>query len=156
MIILLIKRAENELVIAEKLNEMSSEQKIKDYLEIPKDMTFYSGVISHAYYSIFYSAKAYLLNNKIKVQKQGQHQKVFFEFKRLVKKGLVDKELLRIYEETKIKAEVLFDIFKSERDKRSNFTYETLPQANKEPARESMENALFFVSHIKKFLRNDF
>jgi uncharacterized protein (UPF0332 family) len=148
----LIKRAENELVIAEKLNEMSSEEKIRNYLEISSGMTFYSGVISHAYYSIFYSAKAYLLNKKIKIPKQGQHQKVFFEFKKLVKRGLLDKELLRVYEDAKEMAESLLDILRSERDKRSNFTYETLPQANKEPAKESIDNALFFVSHIKKFL----
>ena len=115
----LIKRAENEIIIAEKLKNMSDDAKIKIYMDIPRDMTFYSAVISHAYYGIFYSAKAYLISKKINLQKQGQHQKVFFEFKKLVSKGIVDKELLKIYEEVKIKAEALLDILKNERSKRT-------------------------------------
>jgi len=40
-----------------------------------------------------------------------------------------------------------------EREKRTTFTYKTLPQANKEPAEKSIENAKFFISHIKSFLK---
>ena len=51
------------------------------------------------------------------------------------------------------RAEALLDILKTERVKRTNFTYETIPQANKEPAEDSLNNALLFISHIKEFIR---
>jgi hypothetical protein len=38
---------------------------------------------------------------------------------------------------------------KTEKDKRTNFSYETIPQANKQPAEDSLNNAIFFISHIK-------
>jgi len=71
----------------------------------------------------------------------------------MVEKGLIEQDLLRVYEEVKTKAEVLLEILKKEKDKRTEFTYETLPQANKSPAEDSLNNALLFISHIKAFLR---
>ena len=148
-----LKRADNELFIAKSLKILSEEIKYKDELSIPKDVTFYSAVISHSYYAIFYAAKAYLLSRKIPLKsKQGQHQQVYYEFRKLVQSGEIEKELLKIYEENKLKAEVLLGIIKSEKDKRTDFTYETIPQANKTPAEESLNNALIFISHIRRFL----
>jgi len=156
MIDLLLKRAENEIVTAEKLKKMSEDSETKTFMEIPEDMTFYSAVISHSYYAIFYSAKAYLLSRNIPLlSKQGQHQQVYFEFRKPVQSGIVDIELLEIYEDVKGKAESLLGILKTEKDKRKDFVYETIPQANKQPADDSLKNAVFFVSHIKKFLSKD-
>jgi uncharacterized protein (UPF0332 family) len=153
---LLFKRAENEITTAEKLKRMSEDSETKMFMEIPEDVTFYSAVISHDYYAVFYSAKAYLLSRDIPLlSKQGQHQQVYFEFRKLVKSGIVDVELLEIYEDVKGKAEALLEILKTEKDKRTNFVYETIPQANKQPAEDSLKNAVFFVSHIKKFLSKE-
>jgi hypothetical protein len=44
------------------------------------------------------------------------------------------------------------DVFKDEKWKRGNFTYNTIPQANKGPAEESLKNAKLFVSNIIKVL----
>jgi len=151
---LLLKRAENEIVTAEKLKRMSEDSETKTFMEIPKDMTFYSAVISHSYYAVFYSAKAYLLARNVPLlSRQGQHQQVYFEFRKLVQNGVIEKELLTVYEDVKARAEVLLEILKTEKDKRTNFVYETIPQANKQPAEDSLNNAVFFVSHIKGFLR---
>ena len=150
-----IKRANNEFLAAESLKKLSEGAKLKEEFKIPQDTTFYSAVISHSYYAIFYAAKAFLLSKSIPLKSnQGQHQQVYFEFRKLVQGGEIEKELLRIYEENKLKAEVLLDILKSEKDKRTDFTYETIPQANKIPADESLNNALIFLSHIQGFLKD--
>ena len=59
---LYLQRAENELVVAQMLFDISSNPKLqKEQFKLEKDFTFYSTVISHSYYCIFYSAKAILI-----------------------------------------------------------------------------------------------
>jgi len=150
---LLVNRAENELSISSLLKEVSENDDIKkDFLIEPK-FTFYSSVISHAYYSIFYSTKAYLISKRIELPKQGQHQAVYYKFKKLVKEGTINGEMLNIYEELKTRAETLLEIYEIEEQKRTEYTYMTIPQANKEPAENSLKNALFFVSHMKEMIK---
>lgn len=147
-----LERAENELVLSETLFKVSSNTKLQKDLEIEKSTTFYSAVITHAYYSIFYCAKAYLISKKVKTRPPEEHKKTYNEFANFVKKGVIDKELLKIYEEILVKAENLLDIFKSEKKKRGHFTYKKLPQANKEPAHKSLENATKFFKSIYNVL----
>ena len=64
---LYLLRAEDEFLLSQKDLQISKDDKTKNFLGIPKDKTFYYSVISHAYYSIFYTAKAYLLNKGIKI-----------------------------------------------------------------------------------------
>jgi len=150
---LFMDRAQNSIQASQALKKITEDESLKELLGFTKEVSFYSSVINHSYYAIFYAAKAYLLSKAIPLKsKQGQHQQVYFEFKKLVDKGEVEKELLKIYEENKLKAEALLEILRSERGKRTDFTYETLAQANKAPAEESLNNALNFISHIKKFL----
>ncbi len=150
---LLLDRADNELLAARSLQKLSDGEKLKTDLLLPPETTFYSSVINHSYYSIFYSAKAYLLHKNIKLSsEQGQHQQVYFKFKQLVQKGILQRELLEIYEDIKLKAEKLLDILYEEKEKRKIFTYQTIPQANKSPAEDSLKNASFFISHIKSFI----
>ncbi len=154
---LLIDRGENEILAAQVLKKLSEEDSLKIEFDLPISTSFYSSVISHAYYSIFYCAKAYLIHKNISLLlKQGQHQQVYFEFRKLVNKGIIETELLNIYEDVKGKAEVLLDILKTEKDKRTNFSYETIPQANKQPAEDSLNNAIFFISHIKELLDTNY
>lgn len=153
---LFIGRAENEILAAQSLKRLSEEDSLKTEFNLPISTSFYSSVISHAYYSIFYSAKAYLMHKNVSLlSKQGQHQQVYFEFRKLVNKGVIETELLKIYEDIKGKAEVLLDILKTEKDKRTNFSYETIPQANKQPAQDSLDNAIFFISHIRALINID-
>jgi uncharacterized protein (UPF0332 family) len=152
---LLMDRAENEIHAAQVLKKASEDVSLKKDLGFSQESTFYSNVIGHSYYSIFYSAKAYLISKSIIFKsEQGQHQQVYFEFRKLVQAGIIDNELLNIYEEALDKAEVLLEIIKEEKKKRKTFTYETIPQANKKPAEDSIKNALFFHTHIKNFLQN--
>ena len=64
---LYLQRAENELVAAQMLFDVSSNPTLqKEQFKLEKEFTFYSTVIGHSYYSIFYSAKAILIKNGIK------------------------------------------------------------------------------------------
>jgi len=67
----------------------------------------------------------------------------------IVDTGLLDVKLLEIYKKIVIRADALLDIFREEKGKRGDFTYKTIPQANKEPAEDSIRNATVFVSNVK-------
>ena len=146
---LYLERAGNELKLAEIIMQMSINKDLQTKIPtIDKPDTYFSSVISHAYYSIFYTAKAYLIMKGIITKAPEEHKKTYDEFKRLVSQGIVDKELLRLYEEVLVKAEELLGIFKIEKKKRGEFTYQRIAQANLEPAKESLENAKTFLKNI--------
>lgn len=146
---LYLERAENELVLAKAIFTLTQDEKLqRETFEIKSPLTFYSAVISHAYYCIFYSAKAYLLKKGITVDAPEEHRKTYEEFKKLVLEGVIDVELLKFYEQAMIRAERLLGIIKAEKKKRGDFTYQIIPQANQEPAKESLDNAREFFKHI--------
>ena len=146
---LLLERAENELELAKVVFTLTENKNIQsEIFHLDKIQTFYSSVISHSYYCIFYSAKAYLLTKGIKTDAPEVHKKTFEAFKNFVKEGVVSKELLKLYEEVLIKAQTLLDIFKTEKKKRGEFTYQRIAQANRDPANQSLDNAKTFFSNI--------
>ena len=101
----------------------------------------------------FYCAKAILLTKGIKTKLPDEHKKTFLEFKKnFVDNGKLDAELFKIYNEMIIKANELLSLFSHEKWKEGHFTYYTLAQANINPAKESIENAIKFASNIKKIL----
>ena len=149
-----IKRAQNEITLSKIIMRVSEDDDLqKDVFGTPSD-TYYSAVISHSYYSIFYMTKAYLLTKGIKVQAPEEHKKAYEEFKKLVDKGLVDIELLKIYQQLLFRADTLLEIFQTEKSKRGKFTYKKLPQANSEPAMESLRNSKEFFKHINYLCNN--
>lgn len=145
---LYLKRAQNELNLSIIIMKISDDKEMQVSVFKVSEDTYYSAVVSHAYYCIFYAAKAYILTKGIKTEAPEEHKKTFEEFDKLVEKGIVDVELLKIYEKMLIKADALLSIFELEKGKRGKFTYKTLPQANREPAKESIENAQTFFKHI--------
>jgi uncharacterized protein (UPF0332 family) len=149
---LYIERAENEVTLAKAVFDISSGMS-KSGLNIPDDMTFYSAAIGHSYYCIFYSAKAILVDKGIYTSPPEEHKKTLDAFKKnLVDTGVLDVDLLKIYQSIVIKADELLSIFSSEKKKRGQFTYQKLPQANKEPAKESIDNAVKFFKNINKVI----
>lgn len=150
---LFLQRAENELRLSKALFKISQEEGIKDELGVYKEDTFYSAAISHAYYAIFYSAKAILLTKNIKTTSPEIHKKTYEEFKKnFVDNGELDLELLKMYNKLLIRADELLGLFKLEKSKRGDFTYKTVAQANIEPAEESIDNARKFIKNIKSIL----
>ena len=143
-----LARSQNELNLSIMIQKISDDKKIQVEIFGMKEDTYYSAAISHAYYSIFYAAKAYLLLKGIRTSAPGEHRKIFEEFSKLVDKGIVDMELLKIYQNMLIKADTLLHIFELEKGKRGKFTYRRIPQANQEPAQESINNAKTFFNSI--------
>lgn len=155
MVKIFLDRAENELLIAEKLKLLSEDKNAKDFLRIPEKTTFYSSVISHSYYAIFYAAKAILLAKNIRTSPPEIHRKTYHAFRdNFVETGILDVKLLEIYKNMAIRADELLGIFGREKWKRGHFTYETIPQANKDPAEDSVKNAKLFVANISKIVKN--
>ncbi len=147
------KRAKTEFETAEILNDLSKNKDLKKNFDISPDSTYYSGVISHAYYAIFYSAKAMLLTKNRETEAPEVHKKTLDFFKKeFIDSGLLDAKLLVLYKQMIIRAETLLEIFKTEKRKRGNFTYNTIPQANVEPAEESINHAKEFIKHSNTYL----
>jgi uncharacterized protein (UPF0332 family) len=151
-----LSRAENELIAAEILFKISQEEKLQKEFQLEKEFTFYSSVIGHAYYCIFCSAKAILLEEGVKTDLPEVHKKTLEAFKNyIVKTGKLDVELLNIYKKLVLRVEVLLDILEKEKKKRGEFTYQKLSQANLEPAKESLDNASTFYKNILKVLERN-
>lgn len=151
--VLYLDRAKNELDLAKAIFKLSTESSIKLEFELKEDSTFFSNVISMSYYCIFYSTKAFLLTKRIKTEMPDEHRKTLNEFENLSNSGIIDVELLKIYKEVVIRADELLGIFREEKSKRGRFTYKKLPQANLEPAKESLENAEKFFKNINLMVK---
>ena len=150
-----IQRALNEISVAKVLFTVSNDEKKKQEFLLEEETTFFSSVISHSYYAIFYGAKAILLTKNIKTEAPDVHKKTYEAFEEyFVKTGIMDVELLNIYKKMIVKADELLQIFKDEKWKRGHFTYQTIPQANKEPAEQSIQNAVTFTKNIRLILEN--
>lgn len=150
---LYIERAKNELELAKSIFRLSIDSDLKNEFELKETTTFFSNVINACYYCIFYSAKAFLTKKGIKTEMPDEHRKTLEGFERLANSGEIDLQLLKIYKSIVVKAEELLGIFIKERGKRSQFTYKKLPQANLEPAKESIENAEKFLKNINLIVR---
>jgi len=151
---LYIHRAENEIKLAEIIFKISEKLDLQeDMFKINEPETYFSAVIAHCYYSIFYGAKAYLLEKDIEISAPEEHKKAFNEFKKFVQNGELDVELLKIYQSMLVKADTLLNIFELEKGKRGKFTYRRMPQANKEPAEKSIEHSKIFFKHVFAILQ---
>jgi uncharacterized protein (UPF0332 family) len=147
-----MQRSEDEYLLSMNDMKISTDLKVKKELGVSFEKTFYYSVISHAYFSIFYSAKAYLTSKGIKTSAPEEHKKTYEEFKRLVDEKIVDRELLELYDDAIMKAESLLEIFYTEKKKRGQFTYNVQSEANKPYAEKSIMNAKKFITTIKKMI----
>ena len=147
---LYVEKSINELNLSKIILIISENDALQEEIFMMPEDTYYSAVITHAYYSIFYMAKAYLITKNIQTKAPEEHKKTYEEFKKIVEKGILDVELLKIYQELIIRADNLLQIFQTEKSKRGKYTYQKLPEANAEPAKESLKNAEKFFKHINK------
>lgn len=150
---LYLQRAKSELDLAKAVFKLSTNNTLKLEFELKEDSTFFSNVISNSYYCIFYSAKALLQSKNIATKPPEEHKKTLEEFEKLTLSGEIDVELLNIYKSIVIKADELLGIFRKEKSKRGKFTYQKLPQANLQPAKESIDNAGKFYKNINLMLK---
>ena len=144
-----LERAENELELAKIIFKLSKEKDLQvNIFKTNSYLSFFSAVITHSYYSIFYTAKAYFASKNIFLSAPEEHKKTFKKFEEFTKKGILDSSLFVLYKEVFIKADVLLEIFRIEKKKRGTFTYQKMPQANELPALESLKNAKTFFKHV--------
>ena len=93
-----LRRSFNELSAAKLLFAISHDREKKVEFHIEEEMTFYSAVISHSYYAIFFAVKSILLTKGIKTEMPDIHKKTYEVFKEeFVNSGLLDAQLLKIY-----------------------------------------------------------
>lgn len=149
-------RSELELRLSNALFLLSSKNRqLKKELVLEEDDTFYSAVITHSYFAIFYAAKALLLTKGITTDAPEVHKKTLQAFEaEFVKNGELDVALLNIYKEMIIRADELLGIFKAEKKKRGRFTYRIIAEANIPFAEESLKRAGKFVRNIMQVMRN--
>lgn len=153
---LYLERAKNEYDVARIMFKVSQNKDLKLDFGVDEDETYYSTVISHCYYSIFYATKALLLTKSIETDAPEVHKKTFEEFKKnFIDTGELDVALLKVYKKMIIRAEELLGLYETEKKKRGHFTYKTLPQANINPAEDSLENAKKFVMNIKEIIKQN-
>ncbi|OIO64995.1 hypothetical protein AUJ68_04305 [Candidatus Woesearchaeota archaeon CG1_02_57_44] len=135
---LYLSRAENELVLADIIMRLSSDAQLQQRLvSTQKPLTFYSAVISHAYYCMFYAAKAYLLHCGIQTKPPEEHRKTCRAFARVWKAVNGDPA-----------ASTLQQWLREERDKRSSSAYHRSAQHNRKPAQASLDRARIFYPCI--------
>ena len=146
---LLLDRANNELLAAKALNKISEEDTLKRNLAVPAQTTFYSSVISHAYYSIFYSARAALLSVGIVISAPFIHNKAYDKFKKaFVDSGKLDKHILEAYETMLIRAEDLLQIMKDEKIKKRQVYIQNIPSGKQRSCRRFNKQCNpFFITY---------
>ena len=150
---LYLERAKSELDLARAVFTLSITPDLKKELGLKEDATFFSNVIGNSYYGIFYAAKALLWKKGIITEAPDEHRKTLDAFEKLTLSGEIDFELLEIYRQLTVRADELLGIFRWEKSKRGEFTYHKLPQANLEPAKESLNHATTFVKNINLVLK---
>lgn len=147
-----LERAENKIIFAKTNYDISTQKKLKQTLNLDENKTFFNEVISECYYAIFYSAKAFLTEQKIYTSPPEEHKKTYEQFKKRIIQKNIHKKLNEIYEEETQKAQTLLKIFFEEKRNRGRFTYKINANANKPFAKQSIKNAITFVSTIKKLI----
>lgn len=146
-----LERAHNELKLAESALKISKSSQLKEELGLFEEDTFYSGTITHAYYTIFFATKALLLKSNIKTRSPNVHKATLDAFaKYWVINSKLDVKLLEIYKSNMVKADTLLNLLVTEREKRGRFTYKKMPDANKQPAEQSLNNAEEFLRHTRR------
>jgi len=149
------KKAVNDLLLAETLLKISSDDKIKDSLAYSRDTTFFDWAIVCSYYSIFHSAQALLGIKKVKVNKRLHYATHIAFAKQFIINNELSEELFFIYEDAEKKAAELLDIYEEEKQKRGIFQYHKLSKNNLKPAQESLENAKTFLEAVNEVLKKN-
>jgi uncharacterized protein (UPF0332 family) len=141
-----LNRAKEEEKLARVLFRISTDRRLQqEELHLESTSSFHNAVISHAYYSIFYSTKAYLLKKGIRTHEPAEHRKVCKTFERFVISGTLSTEIRRFVKDSSNNGNDLLSILKNEKKKRGEWTYEHHNPANRIPTQKSLDNANMFI-----------
>ena len=151
---LMVKKANNNLKFAKIAFRISNDEKIKPELGLQENDSFFDWAIVSSYYAMFYITHALLATINIRILRIRVHEATIYALAKyfIINKELEDR-LFFLYEDAEKRAEELFTTLSEEKKKRGSFTYERLPKANKQPAKESIENAAQFIRDIESILK---
>lgn len=157
-----LNNAKNSLNSAKLLFEVSTKNELKNMIGFP-DFNGFLWVINSSYYSMFYTARALLENEGIKIKTDMSIHAVVFDALvyyfyltgKLQKKFIED--FAEAKEETseilgKEKAKELIEDYFYEKNKRGLFTYEMGAIAMQNKAQTSLERAKKFNEEIRKII----
>jgi uncharacterized protein (UPF0332 family) len=145
-------KAENNLVLAKHVYELSTHACLRDAMNLEKDMTFLGEVVSLSYYSIFYAAKAYTISNGIKTCPPNEHVDLHEALERDLHSRWFGENPREVCEALMIDSRKLSDIFLYEKAKRGSSTYEPASKVRLRNAEISIENAEIFLISINYLL----
>jgi len=145
-------KAINDLTLAKGLLKISTDNRLKEDLGYPENITFFDWVIVCSYYSIFHAAQSLLGVKRVKITDR-LHQATLISFaKHFIANDELAEELFLIYEDAESKAAELLEIFEEEKGKRGMFQYHRLSRNNLEPAEKSIKNAGVFLETVQEVL----
>jgi len=167
-----LNTAKMSLQVAQHLNQLSTNEKIKQDTGFPADFECFIWVVVTSYYSMFYAANAALSKLGLKIGEKIAHKitqdalLVYF-----IKNNRLAKQLLEDYQETKnevlnlmnlseeqllkefqLKAKELIATFDYQRKKRGEFQYEIKSGAKQHVAELSLDRAKTFIQEMNKVL----
>ena len=160
-----LENARKSFDSAKVLMEISTSQKLQETLGYPNfDGSLWT--INASYYSMFYIVRALLESSRIKIKSDSSTQSIhqmtfqaliyFFYINKRLEKRLIEDFQEAIKESGEIlgkeKAKKLVEEYKSEKEKRSMFTYELGQIAMQNKAKTSIDRAKFFNQEIRKII----
>jgi len=164
-----MEQAERSLRTASFIQELSTDDRVKQALKVERGFESYIWVIVISYYSMFYAALAMLARDGVKVGRRIVHKVTadalihfFVSNKRLVKmlkdyEEVRDTTLELIGREEFVRrlerhADELIVAYEREMEKRSRFQYDTGEMVKRGYAETSLERAKEFFSEVRKIL----
>lgn len=157
-----LNNAKNSLDSAKLLFRISTEDKLKNMLGFP-DFNGFLWVINSSYYSMFYTARALLENEGIKIKTDLSIHSVVFDalVYYFYLTGKLEKKFIEEFSEAKAevaellgkeKAKELVEDYFYEKGKRGTFTYKIGAIAMQNKSQTSLERAKRFNEEIRKMI----
>ncbi len=158
-----LKNAENSIASAKLLFDVSSREDLRQATGYLK-FNGYLWVINASYYSMFYMARALLDNMGVSLKSELSIHALTFDalVYYFYLTGKLQKELIEAYAEAKGEAagllgketaDELIETYFYERNKRTQFTYETGELAMQSKAKTSLERADKFNTELKRIIK---
>lgn len=139
-----MKKSRSDIITMELLNKVTN---FKDVLEVPKDYDPNEWIVVTAYYSMYMAAMSVLAKLGYKSKNHSATILALEEF--LVKKRLLEREYLEIFERIKIKKEEIEELNKA-RDRREIAQYSVTKETTKDIAEETRKDAHRFVDRMEE------
>jgi uncharacterized protein (UPF0332 family) len=138
-----LDKAEKKLLLAKSSYSLSTESYLRELCGLPTHLTFFDEAVQQAYYSIFYSAKAYFASDGKETSYPNEHSNIQTKLEGEFMCNKVEPG----------RATMLIEIYTREKKQRVRSTYRPEYDLNKRDAIKSIKNAELFISEIRSLLK---